>query len=172
MAVEAEGKRILSGAGRSEDRTAPLDWARGAALAVLAAGMIMLFGVVVDLGVLWLLQREPSPQWEFTAITNTVESVPRLVFAVGFLFIGFHLRRTVGLGWYRALSVILILVGLFSIMLAGLLTLSYFALGKLVTQPEVYAMLRSVAVKTIGLSAVYALIAIPSGVLALRRPRR
>ena len=173
MAGEDEGKRILAPEGRGVKRAvAPLDWGRGAALAALAAGFIMLFGVLLDIGILWLLQRQDSPQWEFTAITNTVESVPRLVFAVGFLFIGFHLRGTAGLGWYRVLSVLFILVGVFSVALAGLLALSYFQLGKLVTQPEVYTALRSIAIKTIGLSAVYALVAIPSGILALRRPRR
>ena len=167
-----EGKRILAHSGHRERRVVPVDWSRGASLAALAAGTIMLFGVLVDIGVLWLLQRQASPQWEFTAITNTVESVPRLVFALGFLYIGFHLRGTAGHGWYRALAALLILVGVFSVMLAAVLALSYFQLGKLVTQPEVYTMLRSVAVKTIGLSAVYAVVAIPSGILALRRPRR
>jgi hypothetical protein len=147
-------------------------WGRVASNGVLAAGIIMLFGVLVDLGILWLMQREPSPQWEFTAITNTVESVPRLVFGLGFLFAGLYLRGSTSAAAYRAVSMMLILVGVFSIALAGLLALSYFALGKIVTQPEVYSMLRSVAIKTISLSAVYAVVAIPYGVLSLRRPRR
>lgn len=167
-----EGKRVLEVEERGAVRKAPVDWSRGTALAALAAGFIMLLGVLLDIGVLWLLQRQDSPQWEFTAITNTVESVPRLVFALGFLFLGFHVRGTAGIGWYRTLSLLLILVGVFSIALAGLLALSYFQLGKLVTQPEVYTILRSIAIKTIGLSTVYALVAIPSGILALRRSRR
>ncbi|HSJ13151.1 MAG TPA: hypothetical protein VK939_01975 [Longimicrobiales bacterium] len=172
MSVVA-GRRVI------RDETPPVEkrvpagyWSRVASNGVLAGGIIMLFGVLVDIGVLWLLQRQATPQWEFTAIANTIEGVPRLVFGLGFLFAGLSLRGSTNALAYRGLAILLIGVGIFSIALAGLLVLSYFALGKLVTQPEVYTMLRSVAIKTLALSAVYAFVAIPFGVLSLRRPRR
>jgi hypothetical protein len=169
--LEEESRVTTGESATASAAAATAHWGRVAGNGVLAAGLIMLFGVLVDLGILWIAQRQGSPQWEFTAITNTVDSVPRLVFALGFLFAGLYLRGSRSVAAYRTLAGLLILVGLASVALAGLLALSYFALGKLVTQPEVYTMLRSVAIKTIALCAVYAVVSIPFGVLSLRRPR-
>jgi hypothetical protein len=164
--------RVLRPEGRQGDPAPLVDWGRSAAWGVLAGGIIMLLGVMVDLGVLWILQHEPNPQWEFTAVANTVESVPRVVYGLGFLFVALHMMGSRRTGWYRVLGASLIAVGVLSIALAILLVLSYFPLSKLITQATVYTMLRSVAIKTIALCGLYAAVAVPLGVLSLRRPRR
>ena len=172
MTTVADVAKIVRPESRPAERAPVSSWGRSAAWGVLAGGVIMLLGVLVDLGVLWLLQREPSPQWEFTAVANTVESVPRLVYGLGFLFVGAHMRGSASVGWYRLLGGSLIAVGVFSIALAIVLVLSYFPLSRMVTEPVVYAMLRSVAIKTLALCGLYTAIAVPFGVLSLRRPGR
>jgi hypothetical protein len=142
-----------------------------AALAAFAAGFIMLTGALIDLGSVWLFQRESSPQWEFVAISNTVESVPRMLFAIAFLFLALHLRATVSMAGYRVLASIMVFLGAASAALGALAAMSYFALAPLVTQPAVYTAMRGVAMKTIGLSVLYAIVAIPIGIYCMRRPR-
>jgi hypothetical protein len=145
---------------------------RLAAFGAFAAGFIMLAGVVIDLGTMWILQRERSPQWEFAAVTNSVDSIPRAFFALGFLFIAMYLWEATSMTGFRVLGGLLIVLGLSSAALGGLATLSYFELSPLIQQPAVYTAMRSVAIKSIGLATMYAVVAIPVGVLCMRRPKK
>jgi hypothetical protein len=146
--------------------------ARLAAYGAFAAGFIMFAGVLIDLGSVWILQRESSPQWEFAAVANTVESVPRAVFGLSFLLLALYLWESTSMVGFRVLGAILVLLGLTSAALGGLATLSYFELSPLVTQPAIYTAMRGVAIKTIGLATLYAVVAIPIGVLCMRRPKK
>jgi hypothetical protein len=143
-----------------------------AAVGVFAAGFVMLVGSMLDLGILWLLQRQSNPQWEYVAVANTMEAVPRLVLGLGLLYAAVYLAG-VGRMWvYRAFAATLVFLGLFSLACGGLILTSYLALAKMVTEPEAYAMLRSVAIKALGLSSLYVAVLIPAGIWGMRRPRQ
>lgn len=137
--------------------------------ASMAAGILMLLGSLVDLGTLWILQRESSPQWEFAAISNTVDAIPRLVFALGFLVLALYFKENATVLGYRLIAVGFLLIGAGSLALGGLIAMSYFPLAKLATQPEVYTMLRSITIKTLALSGIYFLVTVPIGLAGLRR---
>lgn len=166
---EASKERVVAprGSTREQERaSSPAAWP------VLAAGAIMLLGVVVDLGVLWFLQHEGTPQWEFAALSTSMDSVPRFAFGLGFLFLGLHLRNSTSKLSYRVLGSLLLALGLVALAAAALMAMSYLSLGNLVTEPSVYTMLRSVAIKTIGLAVIYSGLSIPAGIAVLRRPTR
>jgi hypothetical protein len=144
---------------------------RLAAVGALAAGLVMLVGTAVDLGVLWFLQRQAGAQWEYVAIANTLESAPRIVLGIAFLYGALHLFGVRALGAYRALAGLMITFGLFAAGMGAIITTSYFALASMVTQPEAYVMLRSIAIKAIALSGLYFIVLVPLGIIGLRRPR-
>lgn len=140
--------------------------------AALAAGVLMLLGSLVDLGTLWILQRESSPQWEFAAISNTVDAIPRLVFALSFILLALYFREQATSLGYRFVALGFLLLGVGSLVLGGLIAMSYFPLAQLATQPEVYAMLRSITIKTLALAGIYFFVTIPIGIVGLRRLSR
>jgi hypothetical protein len=158
----------------SSDRTAHSGAGFGtlAARGTLAIGIIMLVGTVIDIGILWLFQRQPVPQWEYVAITSTLEGFPRFLIAIGFFYAAFHFRATVSIVPYRVVASLLIVLGLAAAILGGMMVINYQALSEFAQQPELHLALRSVAIKALTLSALYVAVLLPFGVWALRRPRR
>jgi hypothetical protein len=143
-----------------------------AAVGVFAAGFVMLVGSLLDVGILWVLQRQSNPQWEYVAVANTMEAVPRLVLGLGLLYAAAYLGGVASLWIYRVLAVFLVLLGLFSMACGALILSSYLALAKVVTDPEGHLVLRSVAIKALGLSSLYVAVLIPVGIWGMRRPRQ
>ncbi len=138
--------------------------------ATWAAGVIYLFGTLVDLGTLWIGQRQPGVQWEFVAVTNTVEAWPRMVLAVGLIYLGLYVGGSVSKGLYRLLGLLMLLLGLLAVAFGGLMALNYLSVsGSL--QAESVSLVRSAVVKTEALCALYAVLLIPLGVFALLGPK-
>lgn len=173
MATKVQDVPVLFSKAAKKERTvaADLGGARLASLGAAAAGFLMLVGSTVDLGVLWILQSQNTPQWEYVAVSNTMDAIPRLVLGTALLYLALYLRGSTSIALYRVLAGIMILLGLFAAGFGAIIVTSYFALVKMVTQPEAYTMLRSIAIKSVALSGLYFVVLVPLGMLGMRRPR-
>ena len=144
---------------------------RHAALAFLAAGRVMLGGTIIDLGVLWIGQRQANPQWEFVAVANTLDAFPRLVLSLALLVGALYLGDSGSLLAYRILAAGFLLLGVAGAGLGGLMVTDYLALRRAVN-PEGYAVFRSTAFKAAAVSALYVVVLLPLGIKGLRGPKR
>lgn len=141
-----------------------------AALGMWAAGGLLLLGSLVDLGILWIVQYQRNPQWEFVAIASTLEGLPRFAMAFAFFYAALYLRRSVSFAAYRTLGVGVLLLGLVGGGLGVLALMDYLALSKLVAGvPE--SLVRSTALKAVALGGIFFLLLVPLGILGLRRPK-
>lgn len=147
------------------------DFVPHAAAVLLCTAGVLGVGALFDLGILWLGQREASPQWEFMAISNTLDAVPALVLALAIAYAGLVLRRSPSTVGYRLLAVFLLLVGLVSAGLGIVLLTDYLSLSRLVA-PESQELLRSTTTKGLLLSGLFSLLLVPTGALGLRRRGR
>ena len=129
----------------------------------------MIIGSSVDLGTLWLLQRQPGPQWEFVALSRTVESVPNFAMGVAFLFITLHLFEAKSRSLYSMAAVVFIGLGVASAGLVTLMGLNYLSLVPSIN-PEALPTFKSSALKVLTLGALYVVVLFPAGVLGLRGP--
>ena len=143
---------------------------RPAARALLAAALILGLGSVLDVVVLWGMQRQPGPQGEFAALVATAEGLPRIVLAVSLAYAGFLVRESTVLLRFRALGLVLVAVGLLGAVVGGMVVSDYFVLRSVV-EPASIALFRSAVFKTLALCTLYVLVLIPVGVLAMRRPQ-
>lgn len=149
-------------------RKAPFGPHSGRALAV--AGLITLIGSLVDLGVLWVMQRQPGIQWEFVAITRTAEAWPRLVLAVGLVYGGAHLAEVTSGLIYKSLAVVLVALGFGGLLLGAILMLNYLSVEG-AASGAAGELVRSAVVKTLLLCALYVVLLVPTGVMGLKSPR-
>lgn len=138
-------------------------------LGMAAAGFALLVGSSLDLGILWLAQRESVPQWEFVAIANSLEAFPRFAIALSLLYASLYFRGSDSLAAFRALGFGLVLLGILGGVLGTLMVLDYLTLQGQVAA-EGLAAFRSTALKALVLSALYVLLFCPLGLLGLRRP--
>lgn len=149
---------------------APEGFRRHASLGLAGAGLIFLLGTLLDFAILWIFQRQASPQWEFTALASTSEGLPRLVLAFGMIYAALYIRGSTSLLTYRLLGLGTILVGLAGAVVGGLMVTDYFVLRAGVN-PEAAHLFRSMTLKTLSLCAMYVFLLVPIGVLGLRRPK-
>lgn len=141
-----------------------------AALGMWAAGGLLLLGSLVDLGILWIVQHQRNPQWEFVAIASTLEGLPRFAMALAFFYAALYLRRSTSLAAYRTLSAGVLVVGLVGGGLGVLALMDYLALSSMVAGvPE--SLIRSTALKAVALGGIFLLLLVPLGLLGLRRPK-
>lgn len=71
---------LVGWGGPSQGGSVAPEWlARHGARLALLAGLILLIGTAVGLGTLWLLQRQPTAQWEYVALGTTTNSYPILL---------------------------------------------------------------------------------------------
>lgn len=138
----------------------------GRAAAITA--YLFIAGAAYDLVILWVVQRQASPEWEFGALTATVETLPRFVLAIALLYIARSFRGSTSLLGYRLMAVFLIVIGLIGAAAAGLAITDYFILRRSV-EPAALALFRSTTVKTVGMGVLHALLLVPLGVSGLRR---
>lgn len=145
---------------------------RHAARLSLVAGLILLVGVGIDLGTLWLLQRQSTVQWEFVALSTTTNAYPMLVLSA-LLFYGYLvLGQKQSLAGYRVVAALVLALGVMGLAVLLLIVTNYFALMKQGgLQPEAIPFFRSVMIKSGGLSALFALCLLPLGVLGFRLPK-
>ncbi|HEX6211667.1 MAG TPA: hypothetical protein VF136_12875 [Methylomirabilota bacterium] len=143
---------------------------RAASWALWGTAIVFLVGSVLDLVILWLFQRQPNPQWEFTAVAISAEGLPRILLGVALAYGALQLRDSASLLAYRLLAVGLIAVGVIGAVLGGLMLSDYFILRSSVN-PEAVGVFRSGVFKTLALCAMYVFVLLPVGVAAWRRPR-
>jgi hypothetical protein len=134
-----------------------------------AAGILFLVAGLLDVAILWMMQRQPQPLWEYQALANTVNGLPGFVLGAGFLFGALHVSGSTSLMSYRLLALLLIGIGLGGAAAAALMASDYFILVSGVG-PDEMALFRSVAFKTIALGGLHAIVLVPLGVLGMRRP--
>ena len=143
---------------------------RHAALGLWAAGLVLILGTVIDLAILWVLQRQAVPTWEFVAISNTLEAYPRLVLGFGLLYPALFFQRWGSVGGYRVLSSLLFLLGIGAAVLGVLEVTDYFVL-RAEASPQTLPFLQSTAMKASALAGIFFLVLATVGVLGWRRPR-
>lgn len=150
----------------------PARLARNAARLSLVAGLILLIGVVVDLGTLWVLQKQPSVQWEFVALGTTTNAYPLLLLSAVLLYGSLAMAQSDSLVAYRVVAGLVFAMGLLGLVVFLLIVTNYFALVKQAGLPaDAIPFFRSVLIKAGGLSALYALCLVPVGLLGLREPK-
>jgi len=161
---------IVVGGSKARVAYAPEAFHRPVAAALSVAGLIFLIGSLVDVALLWTVQRQPNPQWEFQALATTAEGLPRVVRGLAPIFGAMYVRRSTSLIKYRLFGLLLVCLGLLGIAIAGLMVTDFFALRSQVN-PEARWLFRSAVLKTLLLSGMYVVFLIPAGVLCLRRPK-
>lgn len=158
--------------GRSGSRYRPQDFSGRVAMVMLAAGLLLLIGSLIDVGVLWILQRQPNPQWEFAAGVRTLDASTRFGSAFGFLYLAAFLSGRASVGLYRVMGAVLILFAFGILVVAGVVATDYLALNRMVTdQPEAMALFRSSTVKSVSVAAVAFILFLTAGIFSVRRPR-
>lgn len=140
-------------------------YVRHASMVLWTASALLLLGTIVDLGILWVFQRQPGPQWEFVALVNTLEAFPRIVIAIGMAYVALAVRP-MARSSQRLLAVALLVLGLTGAALAGLLVTDYLALSSLIA-PESLAVFQSTVAKGVALGGLYAVL-VPVGIIGLR----
>jgi hypothetical protein len=169
--VQGERNSLLVGEQGPRGGHSAMAYRVHAARALMAVAAIFGLGSVLDLGVLWGLQRQPGPEWEFGALATTVEGLPRIALAVGFAYGALMLNGTAGALWYRLLALVLLAVGVAGAVIGAMMLSDYFVLREIVN-PEAVGLFRSSVFKTLALSGLYVLLLLPVGVLGLRTPKR
>src|SRR5690606_29061189 len=101
-----------------------------ASLALWAAGGVLLLGSLADLGILWTVQRQTTPQWEFAALLRTAETLPRVVIALALVAGALYLRGSTWLGAYGLIALGTLLLGSFGAAVAVLIAQDYGALSR------------------------------------------
>ena len=144
-----------------------------AARVFVAGGAILLVGALIDLFVLWVLQRQATIQWEFVALGSTTNSYPVLVLSAALFYGALAFGGSESLARYRLAAMYVIALGLLGLSVAFLVGTNYLAVrrGARVT-PEVAPMIQSLVVKSGGVSVLFGLVLLVVGLLGLRRPRR
>ena len=166
------GEKVVGGdqAKRSFDYVGR-DYARPAGLVAVAAGLIYLIGHALDFGILWVLQRQPGLQWEFVALTRTVDAFPDLIVATALLYVGLQLGGRLGPVSNRLLGSLVVFLGLGGLAIMALMVLNYLGMRSSIA-PTAAATVQSAVLKTLCLAALYAVVLIPAGIISLRAQRR
>lgn len=168
-----EDQTILMGAAAAgtKGRTT-ISLRSNAAWGLAAAGFVMLLGSFIDSAILWVLQQQATPQWEFVAASNTLEGLPRYTVALGFLFAALAIGDVRSIVPYRLLAALLALVGIASVGLGLLLVTDYMALARVATDNQAaVGALRQTSIKAGALSLTFAVVLLPAAVLVWRRPK-
>ncbi len=118
---------------------------------LLSVGVALLFSTLVDFGILWGLQYQPEPEWEFTALTTTVDQWSLIVIGITGIGAGLYLRQSHSV-WSERLVTLLCLLSMTATALIGiLLGLDFFpvrqALGQ-ADRAQFYAIFTKSAVLT------------------------
>jgi hypothetical protein len=146
---------------------------RHASLILWAAGGVLLLGSLIDVAVLWGLQRQGTPQWEFVAVQNTLEALPRFALACALLALAVYVRRTGSGRVFRLLGVVLLLFAVAAAALGAILVTDYFIVARMAAGQLAAArtMLKIATLKSLALSGLYTLLLGVFGLLAVRRLR-
>jgi hypothetical protein len=147
--------------------------ADNAARVFAAAGAILLIGALIDLFALWVLQRQPTIQWEFVALGTTTNSYPVLAISAALFHGALALKGTDSLGQYRLAAAYVVLLGLMGLTVGFLIGTNYLAVrrGANITG-QAAPIFRGLLLKSGGTSLLFGLVMLAVGLLGLRKPRR
>lgn len=144
---------------------------QNAARALWAGGLIYLIGSFADLASLWIINRIPgNPDYEFTALANTLDGTPRIVLAVAMIWVALHIRGSNSILIQRFMGILLLLLGIAGAIMGAMVIADYFVLRAAVAEPD-QKLFVSITLKALTLSALHLLVLVPVGVLSVRRPR-
>ena len=168
MAKKAKQPTVLIDGSR-EYPDAP-DLSKYAGGALVAIGMYLALGSLIDVGVLWIGQRSPNVNWEFAALQSTAsEGFFNMTLAVALLFAGLGVRGSRSVAAFRTLSVFMLLLGIGAFAVGGLTVTNYYALVSVVGVDEAaLATVQSAVVKSGLLSGGNFLLFMVLGILGLR----
>lgn len=140
----------------------------GIGVLVWGAAIALILATLADIGVLWILQRMPTTEWEFIAVSRSLDQGLNLIAGFGFAGVG------IGLGSGRYAKVALRAVGGFALLCAlgafvleVLMIMDYLALRGDVT-PESGGGFNGTVAKALLLGTLYALVLLFGGISALR----
>lgn len=144
-----------------------------AARVFAAGGVILLVGVLIDLFILWGLQRQDSIMWEIVALGTTTNSFPVLLLSVVLFYGALALRRTDSVTAYRLAAALVILLAVFGLTIGFLVGTDYLAVRRGVPDPpQAAALFESMVVKSGALSLLFGGVMAVVGVLGLRMPKQ
>lgn len=147
------------------------DFSGVASRALWVAGLVYLLGSLLDLGILWIGQNAGNAQFEFVALTRTVEGFPRLFVATALIYGGLYIGGSDALWAYRLLAVWLLVLGLAALAVLALTGLNYASISGSVTE-EGRPLFRTTVIKTGGLSLLYVVSLLPLGFLGFSTRKR
>lgn len=147
----------------------PNSRATGRAVASLLTGLgvALIVAALVDIAVLWAIQKEPNAQADFAALTATLDNFSLIVIALGALG-GALMLRGAGVGALRVLGVISLIAGIMAAAVGVLLLLDVIQIRGLM-QGNARPLFLATGLKGLTLAAVYSLFLVVAGVRALRR---
>jgi hypothetical protein len=144
---------------------------QNAARVLWAGGLIYLIGSLADLAAVWILNRVPgNPDYEFTALANTLDGTPRIVLAVAMIWVALHIRGSNSLMAQRVLASLLLVLGVVGAIMGAMVIADYFVLRSAIAEPD-QKLFVSITLKALTLSALHLVLLVPVGVLGVRRPR-
>lgn len=147
------------------------DFTGVASRALWVAGLVYLLGSLLDLGILWIGQNAGNVQFEFVALSRTVEAFPRLFVSTALIYAGLYLGGSRSLWTYRLLAAWLVALGLAALAVLALTGLNYASLSGSVTE-EGRPLFRTSVIKTGGLSLLYVVSLLPLGFLGFSTRKR
>lgn len=151
---------------------APEGFNRHAARGAWAGAAVLVLGNFIDLGVLWGMQFQANPQWEFIATMNTLEAYTRFTLGIALAYAALFMSRSTALWKYRVAAAFMLCLGIAAVVLGLVLLNDYFALARLAQgQTEATGALVITVTKGMLLSGLFTVVFIPLGILGLRRPR-
>lgn len=149
------------------DSSTPRSDARGAIAGLLTGlGIALLLAALIDISVLWAIQREPNAQSDFAALTTTLDNFSLVVIALAALG-GAILLRDAGVGTLRVLGALCLIAGAVAGFVGVLLLLDFFQVRGLMQGPA-RALFLATAAKGLALAGIYTVFLVAGGVRALR----
>lgn len=135
---------------------------------LIGGGLGILLATVLDLAVLWAVQRQATAQWEFTAVVTTLDHYSLLLIGLGAVLGGCYLRG-VDRRWVAVGVGLMALVGALGAVGLGLLLAKDFLAIRKVVEPDAVASFRAAVFKGLSLAGIYTLTLGKTGQLALKR---
>ena len=143
--------------------------ATGRAVASLLTGLgvALIVAALVDIAVLWAIQKEPNAQADFAALTATLDNFSLIVIALGALG-GALMLSGAGVATLRILGTVSLIAGIMAAAVGVLLLLDVIQIRGLM-RGEARPIFIATSLKGLVLAAVYSLFLVAAGVRAIRR---
>ena len=168
---------ITPGSRRSGGSPSPWDrrgFAQRVETVLFALGAILSAGFAIEMVSLWGRARLGLPEWEYGALTETIEQMTVPTLGIGFLILAWTVRtwRLPDARWSARLQrlgfgALLTVVPAVALLTFALLTLAVVSMKGSVP-PEMYGPFMARYLKSGGLTALYVIALVPAGLKGLR----